>query len=125
MYNGDAEGPYGEEMNRTADVETAMMDYEDLRTTLEEWESPSTPQATLYEDIRRYTLQQWQERAYDTGKGPWKDPLTKVVRPQVVGGWDEDWETSDPWSYPQDADFRCNRPSLAQLQREWEEAHQM
>lgn len=67
----------------------------------------ATPQANLFEDVRNYTLHQWQERVFHGRAGPWKDPQTRFAKPQPLGDWHSIAGIERP-EYAPDADFEIN-----------------
>lgn len=110
---------------RLPHIEMDMEAIRDRRTTIDEMDDGWTGQATLFEDVRNYTLHQWQERVYHRRAGPWKDPQTSFVRPQAVSGVNADgsWTLSTPFAYAPDADFSINKPDFEDVMRQYDLAY--
>lgn len=64
----------------------------DPRVTFEKIEFAKTCSDQLMDDVRKFTLQQWQERVHHGRAGPWKAPMTTSVRTDPPGGMDEQEE---------------------------------
>lgn len=75
---------------RVQDVESIVTTCGDPRVTFDTIELPGLRSATLMEDVRKFTLQQWQERVYHHRTGPWKAPMTQSVRTDPPGGQDSE-----------------------------------
>lgn len=107
--------------HRVAAVELQLTELDHRRSFTDEMDDGNTSQDTVFEDVRKYTLHQWQERVFHNRDGPWKDPQTKFVRPQVISGWSgDDWRLAEPYEFAPDAKFSINKPDGQDLLRKHE-----
>lgn len=116
--------------NRIADIETVMNEVDGRRTFLDQLSDTCTKQKTLFQDVRDYVLHEWQERVFRYRDGPWKDPKTSFVRPQVVGeariahalmepDSDDSEDEYESFEYASDADFEINKPGYEDIVRQY------